>query len=54
MPGGFSELSLNQKADLVWAACGIAVLALIGYATVRTLKTHKKIEKRMHLDDDDA
>lgn len=51
---GWAELDLEGKANVVWAGAGIALIMLVGYATVQTLKTHKKLAKRLHLDDEDG
>jgi hypothetical protein len=52
--GDFGEMTLNQRVDLVWAACGIAVTVVVIYATVKQLRLQKKLSKRMGLDDDPA
>lgn len=50
---GWAELDLEAKANVLWAAAGIVVCVLAGYAFVRTARTSKRIEKRLHLDGDD-
>lgn len=50
---GWAELDLEGKFGVAWAVAGIAVCVLTGYTLVKSLKAHKKIEKRLHLDGDD-
>jgi hypothetical protein len=49
----WTELDLTGKANLAWAAAGIAVCALVAYATVRQVRMQRKLERRMHLDEED-
>jgi hypothetical protein len=51
---GFGELDLEARLNIVWAVGGIVVCAVITYATLRTLKTHKRLEKRMGLGEEDT
>ena len=50
--GGWGELDLEAKANVVWAAAGIVLAGVFCYAAVRMIRTHEKLEKRLHLDGD--
>jgi hypothetical protein len=48
------DLTLPEKLNVASTVAFIAVAALIAYATVRMLKSQKKLDKHMGLDGDDA
>lgn len=45
--------ALDEKLGVVWSLCGIAVMVIVGYGAVKSMQMHKKMAKRMHLEDDD-
>lgn len=50
---GWAELDLEGKANVLWAAAGIALAVVFAYAAVKTIQTQKKLNKRLHLEDSD-